>query len=482
MSNNFPKAQRHVPQGIVAGIIIWVLISVVALVVTSWIFCSGGGEELARYLLVGPISDTYLTMLSVAFAWALAGIFLLLVYFQRINSKNIMTVICFLAVCLLYINILRERTEYGDVSDYVQAAFNLAAGEPLHARYLYPPLWAMILQPLTPLGEGVIWRFCWFLNLLSLGAFYFLLQKLLQKYGFSPRLAALTTCAFLMINVPILRTLCYVQVNFHVANLIMLSLLLYPKSRIASALALSLATHLKVSPLLLVLGFLLIKDFRWIAWYVLSMLAVFFATVAIDGFTPYLDFYNNLLHIYSANPTAFRENSIDSFFRALALFFNMGQAAMALSITVTKAAFALVTFAVARRCIRRRTFYNSNDHEAALYNSTPILLLLMVMMSPLVWEHHPVLLALSYLVLLRNLTSARVWFWYGAAYFLEFLVPTFDLFPWSYGRLLSPLIILGLAWSLSENAAPAEFFTKVNDWLTRQFLPPAAEKAEVKLN
>ena len=41
-----------------------------------------------------------------------------------------------IAVGLLYANVLRERTAYLDVIDYVQAAANLDAGQSLPPRYL----------------------------------------------------------------------------------------------------------------------------------------------------------------------------------------------------------------------------------------------------------------------------------------------------------------------------------------------------------
>ena len=54
------------------------------------------------------------------------------------------------------------------------------------------------------------------------------------------------------------------------------------------------------------------------------------------------------------------------------------------------------------------------------------------------------------------------WIWFGVAYLLEFIIPTFDFYPWSYGRLIAPLIILGLMWNLPEK--PSELFIKANTW------------------
>ena len=110
----------------------------------------------------------------------------------------------------------------------------------------------------------------WLLNLASLVLFYVLLQRTLQRYGFTPSFSALATILFMLVNAPLLRTLVYVQVNLHVLNLILLSILLYPRRPFLSAFALALAVHLKISPAVLVLAFLLETDWRWLAWFALE--------------------------------------------------------------------------------------------------------------------------------------------------------------------------------------------------------------------
>jgi hypothetical protein len=70
---------------------------------------------------------------------------------------------------------------------------------------------------------------------------------------------------------------------------------------------------------------------------------------------------------------------------------------------------------------------------------------------------------LSFLVLLTRVSTPHEWLLFGTAYYLQYLVPTFDFFPWSYGRLVSGLIWLWLAWSTSSRDA-SEVFARVNRW------------------
>ena len=57
-------------------------------------------------------------------------------------------------------------------------------------------------------------------------------------------------------------------------------------------------------------------------------------------------------------------------------------------------------------------------------------------------------------------------FMFGIFYFVQFLIPTFDFFPWSYVRMLSPLLLLWLMWRAARRAGgEAPFFSRVNRWL-----------------
>ena len=206
--------------------------------------------------------------------WLSAGVLLYLLQAGRISSSNLLTVSGFFVVCWVYLNFLSERWRYGDYSYYLDAARNLYLNQPLPATYFYPPLWATLLQFLVPAGEDTFFIVLWLLDFASFVAFYFLLHRVLERYGFTARLAAVVTTVFMLANAPLLRTLVYVQVNLHTLDLILLALLLYPKRLFLSALMLALAVHLKGSPAIVVLAFLLEKDWRWLGWFVLSLALV----------------------------------------------------------------------------------------------------------------------------------------------------------------------------------------------------------------
>ena len=448
-----------------AAALAWCAITLVLIAGTLGVYHARGVEGLKEIVQQGPLSDVAITFYSAALAWLLAGVFLFLLAARRIHSGNAVTAACFFAVALLYVNFLRERTAYGDIFDYIKAASNLFQGERLHERYLYPPLWATLLKPLVPLGWRAIFDLCWFLNALSLFAFFFLLHATLKRYGFSPRLAALVTAAFLLVNVPVIRTLGYVQVNIHVMNLILLALLLYPRSIAFSALAMSLAVHFKASPVVLVLAFLIQRDWKWLAWFAGFTVGVAALTAAAVGISPYRDFLANAGALYSAGDPSFRENSLDSFVRALFASLGTGQGLVQYFVVPLKLLAGAAALAVVLRNVRRETFCERGSEKGRVLNAVPALFPLMMLLSPLIWEHHGVFLALSFLVMLKKLSSAGEWLIFGAAYFLVFLAPTFDFFPWSYGRLLSLFLWLWLAWRVSGRAGTSAAFSRANSAL-----------------
>jgi hypothetical protein len=172
------------------------------------------------------------------------------------------------------------------------------------------------------------------------------------------------------------------------------------------------------------------------------LLAIALLPAAVFGLGPYADLVHNLRTIEQANGLILRDTSIDSFLRATTLATGIN---VQILIWPAKAAVVAVCLGLALIHLRRRTFVREDTPGAAVLNAMPALMVLMVVVAPLVWEHHAVFLGLSYIVVATVLQREDC-AWFVFAYFLEFLMPTFDFFPWSYRRLISPLILLALAW------------------------------------
>lgn len=419
-------------------------------VVKGALYLFYGKQVFIPLMKEGPLSVAPLTIASVVIVWFALGLALALLHQRSFCTSYGALILCTLLVTLLYTNIMRERTEYGDVDDYIRAAHNLVDQEPFHTRYLYPPFLATILVPLLPLGNETVQTVCWAANLLALSVLSVLLALVLVRYGFGHRLSALLTFGFLMINVPVLRTLGYVQINMHVTNLILIALLCYPRVPILSALALVLAVHLKASPIILVLPFLLRRDWRWTSWFTVMTIGLVGLTFIPYGWRPFSDFLHNVQHIYAANSINFRENSVDSLFRCSAMLAGIPLDRVAWPIALTKLAILGGVLLTMARAMKNEVFVSTKQARDAVYNSVPVLMMFMLLGSPLLWEHHPVFVALPYLLMLKRLATPAQWVTYGFAFFLEYHLPTFDFFPWSFGRLVSPLVLIGLLYVTSK--------------------------------
>jgi hypothetical protein len=141
-------------------------------------------------------------------------------------------------------------------------------------------------------------------------------------------------------------------------------------------------------------------------------------------------------------------------------------------IYAAKALLATGTIAVMLRCVRASTFFeppvpgaNSGARGRRMLNAVPPLFVLMTLASPVVWEHHGIFVALAFLLLLKRLHRPSDWLWFGFAYLLEFLLPTFDFFPWSFGRLVAPILILWLMWRNAHHTESSTAYERINLWL-----------------
>jgi hypothetical protein len=441
----------------------WIGITSLVIASLAAIYLRNGITGLNLFIQEWPLSNLAVTLASTALTWLLMGMLLYLLAYEKINTGNIWITTGFFLVMFVYLSILRERFRYGDYHYYLEAATALVNGRPLPDSYLYLPFWATFLQFLVPLGDQGFMIILWIVNILALAAFYFLLIIILQRYGFSNRFAVVIAVLFLLINTPLMRTLGFVQVNLLTLDLIFLSILVYPKNEFLSALALALAVHLKTSPAVLVLAFLLEFNWRWLIWFAISFLAIGLFPVAVNGFSPYYQYVNNAFLLTQIPDTNFHDTSFDSFLRFLDPFFGIQIPQTRLIALATKATLLIATLVVMAQTIRSQFFSKENR----ILNAIPPLFILMTLASPIVWDHHGIFVSLSFLLILKRIDSPSAWMWFGFAYFLEFILPSFDFFPWSYGRLIAPIIILVLMWGISKKNEESHFFGATNEWFTK---------------
>ena len=445
----------------------WIGITVLIIASLIGIYLRNGITGLNLFIQQWPLSNLVVTLASTAIIWLLLGALLYMLVNEKINAGNVFFVAGFFLVILLYLNILRERFRYGDYAYYIEAATALLNNQTLPDTYLYLPLWATLLQFIVPLGDQGVLAILWTVNIVALGLFYVLLVRVLERYGYSNRLAVTITVLFMLVNTPLHRTLGYVQVNLLTMVLVMLGVLYFRKNTFLSALALALAVHLKTSPAVLVLAFLLERDWRWLAWFALSFFVIAIIPIAINGISPYFDYLHNIAALTQIPDTNFHDTSFDSFLRFFNPFLGINILWTRIMIYIAKASLALATIIVMARNVRNQSFLSGDARGDKMLNSIPPLFVIMTLASPIVWDHHGVFVTLSFLLTLKRIESPSMWMWFGFAYFVEFILPSFDFFPWSYGRLIAPMIVLVLMWGIPKKHEESHFFGAANAWLAK---------------
>jgi hypothetical protein len=402
-------------------------------------------------------------IVSLFVLWCLAGGSLWWASRRRLTPETLVLFVGTLAVSLLYLSIMREHVWFGDYQLYFRAAKTLEVGAAMTPRYVYPPFWAFLLLNVGrafgggPVGDHAIILFCFALNHFSVVGFFLLGAHFLSRCGLSRALSAMLLFAAVAVNVPVLRNMVYVQVNLLLLDLVLAGVLVLRKSVFLSALLFGLATHLKVTPLLLVPVFVYRREFRWLAYYGLVVVGIGWLTTLSGGWEYYAAFVRNLLEWH---PAAYRSSSFYGFFKRTGMLFGASVPYDAL-FNALRAALAAGVYALSYLSMRREVFARGpDDRSAGIVNGLVPLLFVWIVVSPTVWPYHLVVLIIPAVL---SLTHMRRWRRLGLwtfGYVFTFIVPVFDFYPWSYLRLAGWLALLA---AMSD----VVIFPRTADWITR---------------
>ena len=305
-------------------------------------------------------------------------------------------------------------------------------------------------------GRGIWWivfyLYQWAQYLLVLAA-WFLLRRLAQRLGASELVASVLPAVLLVASNPVLRTIRHNQVNLWILDLTLLALLLLERRPALAGLAVAVATHVKLYPVVLLGVWGLAGRWRFVAWALAALAAIAAAvTPALGGAVAWGPFLRLL-----ANPQpgyASRDNSIHSLvanvYRFAASADAEAMAAHARPISLVSSAISLAFVAwLGVRYLRRSGSLSAaalrlptpESRSAMLTAHAMDTLAGILLVSPVVWEHHYVL-ALPLVVwgLLAGEPRRRPLV--VACAVLMLALPTFDLFPFSFHRLAGLVLFL----------------------------------------
>lgn len=430
--------------------IAWIIYAAATLFTLGVLGIGVATDSLTRLMQTNSAWEAEITGMHLILLWILGGIGLFAWKKRAISYQNAGVATGFFAFAALSIIMMRERMDYVDLNDYVTAAGNIVAHEQFHSRYIYPPLLATLLQPFVVIEPEFARLVLLFVEMLCLWGFFYLTARALAKYVPNDRFVAIATFFGCLLNTPLWRTMYCGQINIVVADLVLVAFLFSQSLPLVSALALAAAVHLKVSPIIFVLPFVLSKNFKWLAYFTVATGVIAGLTCLANSPDYYMSFWTNVRDIYHANPgLSWRDNSWDSLVYGALYVAGAPSSIGAPLVAILKLVSLAVVGYLMFLCTKQNTF-SAKGIPAVISNGFPLLCFLTTLLAPIAWEHHYVMLLFPCLVLIPLLSGATDLLLFGVAFISIFVVPTFTFYPVSYTRLVGSVLLLALIYRLAR--------------------------------
>lgn len=280
---------------------------------------------------------------------------------------------------------------------------------------------------------------------LVLLAFY-LLYRFAQQLQVPRQQALIWTTFLFLANNPLFRTLEYNQINLYILNVVLIAIVYATSSPFWSGAAVALGGHIKLYPLLFTAPWFVTRRWRALAGIAVALVAIVILQTGLARdwslWQQFVDYYRSIKPLTNS---ALRDNSAHSIihntFRQLELLVGKdgkpNEQLVRLVVLMINLLVA-VYFVVRYRGWRRLYDADSKELLQVLSMDTVVAMLLL---SPMVWEHHYILLMPIVLWAMVRI-GERQPLPLGIAYLLIYLLPTFDLYPFSYHRLAGLLLLL----------------------------------------
>ncbi|MBD3243831.1 MAG: DUF2029 domain-containing protein [Chitinivibrionales bacterium] len=370
----------------------------------------------------------------------------------RKDAVRLCAVVCAVLVGFHTLHFLSEfSTRSIDYLCYQTAAERVVAGADPYFQtgYLYPPLLAQIMalpqlaliqsggNGLAAVWDGVfyLYQFCQFFLLL---AGFVLVLRLFTMVRPLELVHVVGITLLFLVNNPVWRTLEWNQINLWVLVCVLLFLVWDRRRPFASGLALSFGVFLKLYPALLVVPLVRRKNYRALAGLVVGCFALLGVSVLFPGGAAHWKQFVGSMGAMGGG-TLLRDNSVHSLVYntvARVLPFVDRPAAVASVIATAVSIACVVTLCVVMFGPMGRG--SSEGDNLWLHSLT---LIAMLVVSPMVWTHHFVLVLPAAVYAAATFSGTRLKA-VLVSLALILLIPTFDLYPLSYHR-IAGLLLLG---------------------------------------
>ena len=249
-----------------------------------------------------------------------------------------------------------------------------------------------------------------------------------------------------------LRTLSYNQVNFYILFVVLASMLTLGSYPLISGLIISVGGLIKLYPLVFTIPMLVMKKWKTLLGIVMGLIVI---TALQSNFFQDILLWKQFIQFYTSFPmeresSVFRNSSPLSFLRSLLDLTKISIEILLPTFTIVLL-IILIWFAI--RFVQRERIYakfvnqqNNLFTDADTFRNIGHLVdfsVLSLFMAPSAWEHHYVMaipLAIWLFAIYKNEVP-----WLGVlGMVFIFLLPVFNVFPFSYLRILGVIILLWL--------------------------------------
>lgn len=400
---------------------------------------------------------------------------------RKINLKSLILIVLPLLVGLqiLFILLDNSNTESSDYHlCYENAAQAIVNGMNPYTTYLkcylYPPLQAQVLAltyQFVSFSDGEIsflslnikekWNIVFYLyqctQFLQILLAYYLTYLIAREIGLKVVPASLIVSSLFLFNNPLFRTIHFNQINVWILNCFLLTVFWLPRHPFLAGLAVALGAHIKLYTLSLLLPLSLTKRWR-------SMLGILVGFISIllvqTNFYKNLTLWQDFLVYFTTRiekPSNYRNSStwslIYNLFKIPARFTHITVLDFIPYVVAAINISIIIWFSI--RIINREKvyFYLINTYVSdtsspwnkiyRLYGNSIDSIALGLLISPSVWEHHYVI-AIPIALWAIGTCHQKYHLLLGVGVFLIFCLPTFEIFPLSYHRLVGLLILIYL--------------------------------------
>jgi hypothetical protein len=308
--------------------------------------------------------------------------------------------------------------------------------------YIYPPLLAQILLPLTALPEETYFLILFFINLLLALYCLYLMADVLDLKKAGSALPALFLFVLLVANHPLEITIHHGQINLLVLAFVLLFLKFQKSGKVSAAgLFLALAVLIKIYPAILILPALVTRKWKSVLAFAAASAGLGLASLAASGTALWAGFIRSTIEVFLGKPTSVFIRGFQSSPNNLSLKGMLDQAASLFRFPAWLVPVAYV-LAAAGLFLTMAAAARKTGLKADIPLQGALLLIATLILAPLTWSHHYTIMMfpLAY-VFARAIRERR----YAA--FLPFALlgaiilyyPVGGGFPFNQARLLAAL-------------------------------------------